>query len=148
MEACKNAYSFSVIDAPRVSPEAAAALAMASAKTFIVLQPQVKDVRTSRRILHSLVHEHGVPKERLVLVANRFRQRRNALLGLSEAREAVGDVAVECVNNDYDSAVSAINYGLPLSEAAPRSPLRRDLQHLAKQLLAAREPAAAQRRPA
>ena len=148
VEACKNAYSFSVIDAPRVSAEAAAALAMASAKTFIVLQPQVKDVRTSRRILHSLVHEHGVPLDRLVLVANRFRQRRNALLGLSEAKEAVGDVTVECVNNDYDSAVSAINYGLPLSDAAPRSALRRDLQHLARELLAAREPAAAQRRPA
>jgi len=148
VEACKNAYSYTIIDAPRVSPEAAAALAMASAKTFIVLQPQVKDVRTSRRILHNLVHEHGVPMERLVLVANRFRQRRNALLGLSEAKEAVGDVTVECVNNDYDSAVSAINYGLPLSVAAPRSALRRDLQHLARELLAAREPAAAKRRPA
>lgn len=146
--ACKNAYNCSVIDAPRVSAEAAAALAMASTRTFIVLQSQVKDVRTSRRILHSLVHDHNVPLERLVLVVNRYRQRRNALLGLSEAREAVGEVAVECVNNDYDSAVSAINYGLPLSEAAPRSVLRRDLQHLARELLAAREPAAAKRRPA
>jgi len=137
LNACKDAYTYCVIDAPRISMDLAVLLARSSAKTFIVLQPQVKDVRIGRRVLRTLTDE-GVPVDRISLLVNRFRQRRNALLGLSEARDAIGDVAIECVNNDYDSAVSAINYGQPLSVAAPKSPLRRDLQHLADGIIGAR----------
>jgi len=139
LKVCKDAYDYCVIDAPRVPMNVAAALARSSAITYVVLQPQVKDVRICRRIVNSLVREYGIPMDQIALVMNRFRQRKGALLGLTEAKEAIGDIVIECVNNDYDSAVSAIDYGQPLSAIAPKSPLRKDLQRLAEQILAARQ---------
>ena len=139
LKVCKDAYDYCVIDAPRVPMNVAAALARSSAITYVVLQPQVKDVRICRRIVNSLVREYDIPMDQIALVMNRYRQRKGALLGLTEAKEAIGDIVIECVNNDYDSAVSAIDYGQPLSAIAPKSPLRKDLKRLAEQILAARQ---------
>jgi len=140
IETCKDAYVHCVIDAPRVPMEVAGCLAAASAFTYVVFQLQVKDVRVGCAIVSALPRQYGVSPEKIVPLASRYRARRHALLSLSEARGALGNMAIECVNNDYMSAVSAINYGQPLSQVAPRSTLRKDLQGLAEKIAHAREP--------
>lgn len=133
LDACREAYRFTVLDAPRVTMTTAANLAHASAATIIVFELAVVDVRTARAMLDALV-ERQVPREKVVAVANRF-HRRHAMLRLDDARAALGSMDVVTLRNDFDSAQRSINLGKPLSKVAPRSALRKDVRALVDALL-------------
>jgi Flp pilus assembly CpaE family ATPase len=128
LQACKSAYGYTVIDAPRISMDAAVILANSSAVTFICFQLTVKDIRLTRTIISGL-KENGIPPDLIYPLVNRY-ERRNQVLGLSEGQDALGGVTIECIGNDYRSALKGANYGQPLAQAAPRSILRKDLQTL------------------
>lgn len=129
VEACKHAYSYTVIDAPRLPPSVAAKLATSSVITLIVLQLNVKDIRSARHLLSTLA-ERGVPADRIVPLVNRY-QKRRSMITLKEAQLALGGVRFEYVSNDYRNVMRGINFGQPLAQVAPRSALRRDLRQLA-----------------
>lgn len=124
-----NAYPFCVIDAPRVPMRVAAELAKASEITLLVFELAVIDIRTARAMISALI-ERGVPRERILPVANRHR-RRGAMLSLEDAQEALGVDEVVRVTNDFESAIRSINFGQPLSKIAPRSPMRKTVRDLA-----------------
>jgi len=128
LKACKDAYGHTVVDAPRVSMEVAATLAGASKVVVVVFQLTVKDLRMARATCAAL-EESGVPREKIVALANRFRKR-GEMISLEEARNALPEITVETASNDYRSAILGLNYGQPLAQAAPRSLLRRDIQRL------------------
>ncbi|MBI4602469.1 MAG: hypothetical protein HY721_10970 [Planctomycetes bacterium] len=132
LDACKEAYRYTVVDAPRVPAAVAAVLARSSLATLVVFQLAVKDIRFARGLIASL-GEAGVPSDRVIPVANRFR-RRGPTITLDEARRALGGAEPYPISNDFPSAVGAINFGQLLHEAASRSPLRRDLASLADRL--------------
>ena len=138
LEACRQVYGHTIIDAPRVSIDVAAALAKASAITLIVFQLQVKDIRLVRAIVSAL-EQHGVPTETILPLANRYRKR-NPMISLAEGREALGGMAIEYISNDYRSALRGVNYGQPLAQAAPRSSLRKDLRRLAVRISRMQQP--------
>jgi pilus assembly protein CpaE len=130
--ACRQAYRFTLIDAPRVTMDHAAALAAASEVTLIVLQPMIKDIRVAKRMLTALM-DRGIPMERIKPIINRYRKRRQ-MITMEDAQSVMGEIPLVRVSNDYTSAVRGINYGKPLAYAAPRSPLRRDVAELAAQM--------------
>jgi pilus assembly protein CpaE len=128
LEACKEAYHHIVIDAPRVPMAVAAKLAQASVLTLVVFQLNVKEVQATRRILLALPSQ-----ARVFPLANRHRKRKS-MVSLKEAETALGGVTLEHVGNDFRAAIRGLNYGKPLSDAAPRSVLRRDLRRLVGRL--------------
>jgi pilus assembly protein CpaE len=129
--ACKARHRYTVFDAPRISMDAAAALATESDKTLIVLQPAVKDIRVTRNMIQALL-EREVPAERIKPILNRYRRRRE-IITVEEAQKALGGIAPACLSNDYVSAINGNNYGKLLSASAPRSALRKDVMDLASQ---------------
>ena len=132
VEACRTAFAYTVIDAPRISMDVAGGLVAAGTVTLIVFQLSVKDIRIAREMLAAL-SERGVASDAIVLVANRFRKRHSQIT-IKEAQSALGDRSIESVCNDYQNASRCINYGQLISEAAPRSSLRRDLRRLASKV--------------
>jgi pilus assembly protein CpaE len=132
IEACKRAYSWTVIDAPRASMDVAATLARASNATLIVMQLAVKDIRCARTMLAALA-DRGIAPDSLLPVANRF-ERRGLSVSLEEAERAMGGRTLKRISNDYRSAIEGINFGVPLNQSARRSLLRRDLRDLATEL--------------
>lgn len=129
--ACRESFNFTLIDAPRVSMEMATKLTDESDETYLVLQLTVKDIRLAKSMLAALLRR-GVATDQIKLLANRHRKQRQ-LVGLKEAREALGDVALGHLSNDFTSAIQSFNYGEPLAKTAPRSTLRRELVKLAGQ---------------
>jgi len=127
--ACAEAYGHTVIDAPRASRDVAATLAQASDRTLVVFQLTVMDVRCVRAVLRSL-DDRGVPREKVLPVANR-RERRPHMLTLDDARDALGGVELASVGNDFESALRSLNLGRPLAAVAPRSVVLHDLHELA-----------------
>jgi pilus assembly protein CpaE len=132
MEACKQAFRQTVIDAPRVTHDVAAMLAAQSAMTLIVFQLNVKDIRVARAMLLALT-DRGVPKDSLLPVANRCQK--HVMVSLEDAQRALGSIPMRRIRNDYPNAVRAMNYGRPLAQTAPRSGMLRDIRELAAELV-------------
>jgi pilus assembly protein CpaE len=131
LDSARRAYTTTIIDAPRLPLAIAATLAAASARTLLIFQLTVKDLRTARSIMDGL-RERGVASESILPIANRYAKRQ--LISLDEASKALGGVEVLPIRNDYAPAIQGLNFGQLLSEAGPRSYLRRDLQELSNKL--------------
>ncbi|MHC5211723.1 MAG: AAA family ATPase [Planctomycetota bacterium] len=128
LSGCKQAFNFTVVDAPRVPMSVAADLAKSSVLTLIVFELGVIDIRSTRAILTALT-DRRVPVESILPVANRYRKR-SPMLSLEDARDALGGMSIGRVSNDFSSVVRSINYGQPVAKVAPRSALRNDIHEL------------------
>lgn len=133
LEAARALYPWTVCDLPRATLAETAAAARHSARLAIVFQLAVHDVRAARALRRAL-QAQGVDPAAILMVANRFR-RRGQMVHLDDAREALGEVELVTVANDYESAVRAINLGQTVASVAPRSALRKDLRELAARLV-------------
>jgi len=147
LEACKSAYRWTVVDAPRLPGPIAAEVVRHSDITFVMLQLTIKDLRVARQMLANLsLHVPGAPVQLLV---GRYCGRRQ-LISLDEAREALGISAADALaylHNDYDTVSKAVNFGKPLAEVAKHSNLRRDVQKLAATLVETCHPLESPARP-
>ena len=108
----------------------------------MVLTQDVPSVRSTRRCLE-LFRQLGYADRQIKLVVNRYQ--RGSEITAEVISEAVGLPVAHTLANDFASASAAINRGLVLHEAAPRSPLTRDLESLAA-LVAGRQDSADGRR--
>jgi pilus assembly protein CpaE len=131
LEAARGFAPFTVVDASRVPPAAAAELVRGSALTLLVLELAVIDIRTARSMLQSL-EARGAPLGDVLPVANRW-SRKQAAPSLQDARDALGREAAS-VANDFPAALRALNHGEPVPRSAPRSDLCEDVRRLAARL--------------
>ena len=131
--AARQGYRYTVIDAPRLNRKIAAELARESNAVLIVMQLSIKDLRVARLMMQDLL-DNGIESDKLIPVISRYR-RRTSVIEPEEAQRALGRDALEMLSNDFTSASQAINYGQPLSQSAPRSLLRREIQNLSAVLL-------------
>jgi pilus assembly protein CpaE len=129
-----RAYSHTIVDAPRIPPDVAATLVAASTHVLLMFQLTVKDLRMARAMIDAL-DDFGVHRHHLVPVANRYVKR--PPISLEDASKVLGGLEIRTLRNDFPAALEGINYGRMLAQAAPRSPLRRDLQALVTGLVPA-----------
>lgn len=132
LEACKSAYSYTVVDAPRVSRQLMQLLANVSRILVVVFQSNVKDVKKAKSIISDL-RRFGITLERIFPLVNRF-QRRGRAVPVDEVKKAIEVNDIYTVRNDFKRVINCINRGQPLSESAPRSGVRRDLIKIAEKM--------------
>ena len=137
LEICRQVGPFTIIDAPRASMDLACRLARQSLLTMIVLQQNVKDIRTARAMLLGLA-DRGVPWTTLLPVVNRW-SKRTPMVSFQDAQKALAVSSVARVVNDFKSALRSMNYGQPVGHAAPGSKLSRNLVELADQVIRVRD---------
>lgn len=130
--ACKLGFANTIIDAPRLPVPVAATLASASDATLIVMQLCVKDIQIARDLRQGLL-DHGVEPEKLITVVNRYNRRHN-MVTVEQAQRALQSNHFELITNDFPAVSRGINYGQPLADAAPRSPVRKDIRQLLARL--------------
>jgi len=138
LRAFQAAYAHTVVDAARVEMSAAARLVRGSEQTLLVFQLNLKDLSRARVVLDCLA-QSGVPASAVTGLVNRY-QRRSRSVRLEEAEKALG-LPLRRVRNDFAGAMRGLNLGRPLAEAAPRSPVRKDIRALAGQLSHSASPA-------
>jgi pilus assembly protein CpaE len=132
LEACREAYDYIVIDAPRISQPVMADLASITRIGVVVFQLTVRDVGYASSLVAFLA-ERGIPRERILPLANRAR-RRGPLLKLEDSQRAIGATSLCPIRSDWAKAMKSVNRGLPLSDVARRSGLRRDYRRLAAKI--------------
>ncbi|MHC4117927.1 MAG: AAA family ATPase [Planctomycetota bacterium] len=137
LEACRQVYEYTVIDAPRLPQTAAVELGKLSDIVVIVFQLTVKDVSTTRSIVSSLT-ESGIARERIIPLANRVKKR-GPLVRFEDTKRALGLSSCISIRSDWRKAMKSINHARPLAEAVRRSGLRRDIRELAVNVRARRK---------
>jgi pilus assembly protein CpaE len=98
---------------------------------IVVVRLDVPGLRQARRFLR-LLSEHGLPKERIRVVANRYGQRNQ--LAWKRAEEALGAKFSEYVPEDSAAVNYALNQGKPLAQARRRCGVVRRIGKLAATL--------------
>jgi pilus assembly protein CpaE len=132
LEACREAYDYIFVDAPRVTRQVMANLASLSRMNVIVLQLTIRDVAYAGATV-SFLAEQGVPRERILPLANRVR-RRGPLVRLEDSRRVIGIHALHPIRSDWAKVMKSINRSRPLADVASRSRLRRDYRRLAERV--------------
>ena len=122
-----RAYRYTVLDAPRLSPEVTGTLVSSSTSVVLLFQLTVKDLRVAKGILDAL-DDRAISRRHVVAIANRYAKR--PPISLEEASKVLGGLPVKYLRNDYSAALEGINYGKALAQASPKSVLRRDLLEL------------------
>lgn len=134
LKACKKAYKYTVIDAPRLKKDAIENLADISEFVVIVFQLTIKDVKFARTLIALL--QSRIPSEKILLLANRFEKRRS-LIRLEDAKRVLGSDRIYHIRSSWHKIANSINCGKLLAEVAPRSKLRRDFQKLTSTIIEA-----------
>ncbi len=132
LEACREAYDYIIIDAPRLPPQVMGPLASVSRLNVLVLQLTLRDVAYAGATVSFLV-EQGIPRERILPLANRVR-RRGPLLRLEDSQRAIGVHTLHPIRSDWARVMKSINRSRPLADVARRSKLRRDYRRLAERI--------------
>jgi pilus assembly protein CpaE len=137
LEACKEAYKYTVVDAPRVSRNVMKQLANSSRIIVVVFQPNVKDIKSAKSMLSAL-KEFGVSSEKIFPLVNKFR-RRAPMVPFEEIQRNFGSNRLYRMRSDFKRIVNCVNRGEPLSELAPRSAVRKDFCKIVKSICAYNE---------
>jgi pilus assembly protein CpaE len=141
VSACASTGPVTVIDAPRVPIAAAQELVRNSDATLLLMQLSVKDVRTARRMLAHVSPGGEAPGAAgaggaagsVIPIVSRY-AKRGAMITLAEAKQALGNIELQTLPNDWTAASQSLNLGKPLAQTAARSELRREIQQLASRL--------------
>jgi pilus assembly protein CpaE len=135
--ACKDSFPYTVFDAPRLPLDVAAELASNSNLTLIPFELTVAGIRAARELMSALVGQ-GCSGELLTPVIARYKKpgviKSGVMISYEEACKALGRPSLGKIENDFAAAVESINFGKPLSQAAPRSVLRKAMTGLAMQV--------------
>ncbi|MHC4751314.1 MAG: AAA family ATPase, partial [Planctomycetota bacterium] len=129
LEACRQVYGYTVIDAPRMPERTTTNLASLSDVILIVFQLTVKDVNFARSMVLSLT-KSGIAGEKIISLANRVKKR-GPLVRLEDSKKAVGLNSCLTIRSDWRKAMKSVNRGQPLAHIARSSSLRKDYRKLA-----------------
>jgi pilus assembly protein CpaE len=127
LQACKKAYKYTIVDAPRLAEDTIEDLVTISDFVLIVFQLTVKDVKFARFLMASI--QSWTSNEKIFLLANRFKKR-GSPIGLEDGKQVLGLDCIYRLRSDWSRITKCVIHGKPLSEVAPRSKLRQDFQKL------------------
>jgi pilus assembly protein CpaE len=132
LEACRQVYGYSVIDAPRIPESIVTNLANLSDAVLVVFQLTVKDVKFARSMVSALT-KSGIAHEKIIPLVNRFKKRSH-LVRLEDGKKALGTGSLYRIRSHWRDAMNCVSRGRLLTQVAPRSRLRSDFRGLAAKI--------------
>jgi|GEM_PF-2685288 len=132
LQLLRRSYRWVVVDLPRCALPLSDELLLPTDRLLLLLQQRVVDLESGRRLRQQL-RRAGVASERLFAVVNRAR--RSAVVTDHDLLRALQLPRLWRLRNDHAAAIRTTELGVPLTRCAPRSPLTRDLNALARTLI-------------
>jgi pilus assembly protein CpaE len=132
MAAARNTFGYTVIDAPRLSPDILSKVVAESTAVIVPFQLTVMGIRAAKNLIRAML-EGGCAPDHIIPLVNRYRRRR-VMIDINEAARALGRQQLGRMSNDFKAAVESINLGRPLAGVRPRSKLRRDIRRMAEEI--------------
>uniref|UniRef100_B8DJ17 Response regulator receiver protein n=1 Tax=Nitratidesulfovibrio vulgaris (strain DSM 19637 / Miyazaki F) TaxID=883 RepID=B8DJ17_NITV9 len=132
LDLARALYAVTVVDGGPYADELALVSMQEAETILLVTDLALPALAGARRLLDDVAAAAPAVAARIQLVVNRMSPQ--AGVDLTEAERLLERKVFATVSDDYGAAVSAINQGVPLCEAAPRSVAARSLAKLAERL--------------
>ena len=127
----RTLFATSVLDLGHALGEEQYEAMRLSDQLIVVVRLDVPALRQTRSLLRAL-NEHGIPNDRLRLVANRYGQ--PGQVPWKQAEETLGAPFLEFIPDDCGTSNEALNRGQPLVLFAPRTRISRRFAQLVERL--------------
>ncbi|GMU20431.1 MAG: hypothetical protein AMXMBFR13_05280 [Phycisphaerae bacterium] len=139
LSSLQQVYEYVVVDGPnRYDPGGQSVLDLADT-TLLVVQLLVPSVRNVHRVLDEL-RDGGYNLSRFSLICNRV-GRESSHLNIEHVEKTLGMKIGYQIPDDWKTVSMAINMGVPLAEAAPKSRVRQAIRELAERIASPEEDA-------
>lgn len=135
LDALRTAYRWILVDAGFWLDYLYVKLVQEADLILLLTELSVPDLQNLKKI-KALFRRWELDEGKIKVVVNRYEK--DYTLGLSDLENVLGFPAFYTLPSDYYSLIEALNQGVPLAEAAPRSKLWRKIKGLATELTAQR----------
>lgn len=135
----RQSYATTLADLPRqIDPLTGVVLAQAT-HVVLVMQQSLAHVRDAKRMLRVLTASLGVPRDRVLLVVNRYNEK--DAVQLRDVQETVNPPAIALLPNDFRAVSESLNVGVPVLEFDKNAAITEALQQLVTTLEGGAPPA-------
>ena len=135
LDVCCTIYDHVVIDLPRWLQDWSLDVLAGSDAAILVSELTVPALHAARDLAQSLEEEGAENGLHMQIVLNRMAKRVfGHSITVAEAQKALGRKAAGSIGSDWDIAVQAVNYGVPVGHINPKSKISKDVQMLIKTL--------------
>jgi pilus assembly protein CpaE len=139
----RDVFDFIVIDSGQTLDDISLKILEMSDTVFIAAILSLPCLSNVKKLLW-IFKRIGYPSEEKVkIIVNRFHKK--SLISLKEAEKALNQEISHLIANDYQTTMSAINQGKPLSMVAPKEDVSRNMGELAQSLIEVEKGGAAKR---
>ncbi len=135
LDVCCTLYDHVIIDMSRWMQDWTMDVIGGSDALVLVSELTVPALHAARDLAINI--ETIVPhnSDRLHLILNRMSKRVfGHSISMADAQKALGRKATGSISSDWDGAAQAVNYGLPIGQASPKSRISKDIRALIKAL--------------
>ena len=122
-------FDFVIIDAGQSANEITLKVLEMSDNILLMSLLSLPCISNTNKLLQSISDLGFLPEERIRIVINRYLTKSE--ISLQDAEESIHKKIFWTIPNDYDTTMSAINNGKPLSEIAAKAQITRNLNDLA-----------------
>jgi pilus assembly protein CpaE len=91
----------------------------------------------SNKLIKSFVELGYLRRNQIKVVVNRYLKRSE--ISLNDAKAGIGEELSWIIPNDYQTTMSAINQGKPLSKVAPKAPITQNFDNFAEVFISPEE---------
>lgn len=128
----RQSYAGAVADLPRqIDPLTGLVLSQAS-RIVLVMQQSLAHVRDAKRMVRVITGSLGVPRERLLLVVNRYNEKDS--VQLKDIQETINPPDIALLPNDFRAVSESLNVGVPVLDFDRGAAITEALQKLVGQL--------------
>ncbi len=132
LSSLQEMYEYVIVDGPNRFDAAGASVIDLADATLIVIQLLVTSARNVHRMLEELKHA-GYNLDRFQIICNRVGLD-SAHLAVEHIEQTLGCKVAHQIPDDWKAVSGAVNMGVPLKEAGPRSSARAAIRQLAERL--------------
>jgi pilus assembly protein CpaE len=133
LELLRSMYDVVIVDTPRALTEETLAALWTANRVVLLIERSLPFLRGYRRTM-DVLGNIGVPRERIDVVIAKHTTSK-AAVSLDEAKKSLDLTVKYLLPRDEETALEAVNKGLPLVDVRRNSPLRKGIAELAKALL-------------
>jgi pilus assembly protein CpaE len=127
-----QSFDFVIVDAPKEFDDIVAVAVERSHLVLFITEMDIPSLKNSRRAM-DLFQRVGVHQANVRLVLNRYIK--SKVIDVEGVEKALDTKIFWTLPNDYPTAISAINQGIPLVTAASKTELARSYRGLAERLV-------------
>jgi pilus assembly protein CpaE len=127
----KSMFKYIIIDAETISDRTTTAIEMSDMVllAFFMSLPSIKNMQRHLKYFDRI----NLGRDRVKLIANRYFKKSD--ITIEDTEKALNYPIFFTLPNDYDTAMTCLNKGVPINEGAPRSQLNISLKELAKAII-------------